>query len=276
MFTQPRTLQVVMSLICVNLLTITAAAEEHDATYCNKYVGLELSLPSSWHLATEAEVSQVVKEGSQLMGLDSPAAKAMTQQMPGKVLIMASKYGLDDASQDFNPNLVVAAIDVRDHRNEISTGKDYCKLVAQGMRSSPLDIAVSEIVAQEICGKIFHKLDVRLPIQGVDTYQRQLARINNDYLVVVNMAAENPNGLDELSELLDGMSLTPVSQSVEATSEAQAFRSHSRLDVSNPSPAGNAMQIVGLVGMAISFIWLFCVCWPLAVVVGIVVGIFLL
>ena len=136
----------------------------------------------------------------------------------------------------------------------------YLGHVARGMRESQPNATVSDIFTQSLGGKAFHRLNVRLPMQGITVHMSQLARIHNDYIVVLNMSADSDNGLTELVEIADkNMHLSSVSQAVDSSPEGVSFRKKSSLNISgssgSSSSGGNLLRNIGIILMILGAIW---------------------
>lgn len=248
-----KAMHVLIFLLVGNLSTFAIAGETSEGTYYNKFVGVRFPVPADWYLATDIEVMQGLKEGAEAIGLDSPGAKAVIAQMPGNVLLIISEHPLDGDFQGFNRNMGILAINVRGHEDEVSSGADYLRFVSQGIEESQPDAVISEIDTERLGGEEFYRLDVRLPIEGITTHQRQLARIANDYAVVINMAAEGSGGLEELTQQADRLHFSPVSQAVDSSAEGQSFRKQATIELSSSS--SNLLEDAGIILMVAGALW---------------------
>jgi len=97
-------------------------------------------------------------------------------------------------------------------------------------------------------------------MQGITVHMSQLARIHNDYIVVLNMSADSDNGLTELVEIADkNMHLSSVSQAVDSSPEGVSFRKKSSLNISgssgSSSSGGNLLRNIGIILMILGAIW---------------------
>jgi len=246
------------------------ASEIVTNAYYNRYVGLHLPFPPNWHLAGDIEVSELVADGSRAMGLGDPAAKTMIPQMRGKVLVVASSHRLESDFSGFNRNMGVLAIDVRGHRDVVRTGEDYCRLVAEGIRTARPDAVISEIGLQLVAGEEFYKFDVELRVEGIPTFQRQLAGVANDYVVVISTAAESQAVLDELGGLADGIRFASVPEAVDSGPEGQCFRQEASVAMGEPEPppSATALRVGGLILMVGSVLMLARASPTLALIAG--------
>jgi hypothetical protein len=215
---------VVIFMLGFIISTLASAGEISDYTYNNKYVGLRFPLPVRWYVATDAEVFQGIEKGSQIVGFDSQKAKAMIARMRGKVLIWVLEHPLDSGFDGLDRNMIVAAIDWRDYKSQIPTGADYLRMVSQSLKKSYPNVVVSEVSAQRLGGEDFSTVDTRSPEQGIMIYQRMMAGILNDYLLVITMSADSPTGLEELSQIAKKLGFSPVPKAVDTSTEGQLFR----------------------------------------------------
>ncbi len=211
---------------CAPASKITGEIREN--VYHNKYVGLRFPLPQGWSLAADAQVTQLFREGGQevvhVMGLDRPEVRRAVSRMPGYLLFAVSQRPFDSDVQELNSNLLLAAISVRGHRDEVGSGADYLRLVRAGLRESQSVTTISDITPQRLGGEEFHRLDACLAVGGITAYQRQLAYIANDYLVIVNVTAGSAAGRDELTRVADALRFSPVTAAVDGSTEGRAFR----------------------------------------------------
>ena len=225
--------------------------------YSSKFVGLSFSVPDGWYIATDNKTKDLMPDAARVMGLDDPAAKAVVAQMPGMVLLMVSERPFSSEVQSANRNVIFVAINARNMKNEVRSGADYLGHVARGMRESQPNATVSDIVTQSLGGEEFNRLNVRLPMQGVTVHMSQLARIHNDYIVILNMSADSDNGLAELARIVDNnMRLASVSQEVDSSAEGATFRNKATLDVSSSSGSGgNPLKTIGIILMVLGALW---------------------
>jgi hypothetical protein len=232
-------------LLSTSLPACAASGEIVANVYHNKFVGLRFPVPRGWHVGTDADVKQGIKEGAQIVGLDGAMTRATIRQMPGKVLLLISQQPLDSDVSGVNRNIIVFAIDLRGHREEISSGADYLRIVADGLRKQLPDATISEVTKRRFGGEEFHRLDARLRVAGVSAYQSQLARIANDYLIAMNLTAESSTGLEELCSLADTMAFSPVSPEIDTSAEGQSFRRLAGFRA--PSSSGNPLKTIGVI-----------------------------
>ena len=247
-----KTTKIMIILIAMSFSTFATGEEIAEGTYHNEYIGLHFPTPTGWYLATNAEIKQGIREAIQIMGLDSPEVQSVVKQMPGKVLIMMSEYPFNNDSQDFNRNVIVAAIDVRDHRDEIRTAADFLRFSAEGIKECLPDVVISAVKTQNLGGVTFHKIEVKYTIQDITVRQIQMARIANDYLVVINISAENSVGLNKLMQIADGLRFSPVSQAVDSSTTGQAFRKKAALNLSSSS--GSLLKYIGIALIVFGFL----------------------
>ncbi len=240
----------ILSVWFVGCMSGVATAETSGNVYSNRYVGLSFPVPTSWYVATDSETMLGMQDGARVMGLDNPATSATIAQMQGKVLLMVSERPFDSTVQAANRNTVIVAISVRDIKSEIGSGADYLRHVARGLRESQPSATVSDITMQTLGGEQFHRLTVALPMQGITAHMAQLARVHNDYLVVLNITADSESGLAGLIQLADSLRLSPVSSTVDKSVEGEAFRKQASLQL--PKSSGNPfLKNAGLIVMVV-------------------------
>ncbi len=249
-----KTIPVQTCLLALVFSAFVLGVQSSQGSFFYQYVGLRFPAPTGWYLATDLEVAQGLQEGAQIMGLDSPEAQAVVEQMPGKVLLMLSEHSPDSDFEGFNRNIIAVAIDVRGHNDELASGADYLKGVSQMMEESLLNTVISEISIQRLGGEDFHKLEVRIPMEDMTVQQWQLARIHNDYLVMLTLSAESSSGIEELSQLADGLRLSEVSQEVDSSAEGQSFRNQAAI-VLPPASGGNLLRTGGIILMILGAVW---------------------
>jgi len=255
-----RLVLVAMAMLFVVGFLGNANAETEGNVYSNEFVGLRFSIPEGWYIVTDNETKELVQDGARVMGLDDPAAKAIAAKIPGKVLLIVSEYPLNSDIQRFNHNIAFVAINVREIKDEIRSGADYLGHVERGWMEQQ-GATVSDIIKQTMAGDEFHRLNVRFPMQGITVYSCQLARVHNDYVVILNMSASNDASLDALVQIADSnMILSAVPQEVDSSPEGQSFREKSSLDISgssrNSSSGGNFLETLGIILMIGGAIWL--------------------
>ena len=232
-----------------------ANAQTKGNVYSNKFVGLSFSFPEGWYIATDNETKDLMPDAAIVMGLDDPVAKSVVAQMPGMVLLMVSERPFTTDVQSANRNIIFVAINAREMKNEVRSGADYLGHVARGMRESQANATVSDIITQRLGGDEFHRLNVRLPMQGITVHMSQLARIHNDYIVILNMSADSDNGLTELVEIAaTNMQLSAVPQAVDSSPEGESFRKQS--SITPPSSSGsNPLKTIGIILMVLGALW---------------------
>ena len=241
-------------LLALAISTFALGVQISQGSFSFQYVGLRFPAPTGWYLATDSEVAEGLQEGAQIVGLDSPQAQAVVEQMPGKVLVWVSEQPPDSEFEGINRNILVAAIDVRDHRDEFASGADFLEAGSQAMKESLPEVEISEVSIQRLGGEDFHKLELLLPAGEMTIHQWQLALIQNDYLVILNLSAESSSGLEELFQISDGLSLFEVSQEIDSSAEGQSFRSQAAI-VFPPSSGSNLLRTGGIVLMILGVIW---------------------
>lgn len=237
-----------------------ANAQTKGNVYSNKFVGLSFSVPEGWYIATDNETKDLMPDAARVIGLDDPSAKSVVAQMPGIVLLMVSERPFSSDVQSANRNIIFVAINAREMKNEVRSGADYLGHVARGMRESQPSATVSDIITQRLGGEEFHRMNVRLPMQGITVHMSQLARIHNDYIVILNMSADSDNGLTELIEIAaNNMRLSAVPQAVDSSPEGTSFRKKSSLNISGSSGSstsgGNLLKNIGIILMILGAIW---------------------
>ena len=240
----------VLAFLAVAGASEIATAEIEEYVYTNEFVGLSLPVPGGWYVASENATNELLPDAARIMGLDDPSAEAAVAQMSGMVLLMASERPLSSDVQDLNENLVLAAINVRPHRDEISSGGDYLSHVAEGLEETLGDAAVSDIITQDLGGELFQRLDVSLQVEDVSVHMCQLARVHNDYLVILNLSAETEARLSRLVRVADNIQLRGVTEAVDSSPEGQLFREQASLDLSGSS-GGSLLRKLGILLMVI-------------------------
>lgn len=220
--------------------------------YSNKFVGLSFSVPASWYIATDEETKDLMPDASKVMGLDDMDAKQIMAQMPGLVLVMVSEHPYSSDDQSVNRNIIFTAVNARDIKNEIRSGEDYLGLVAKGIRESQPSSTVSDIIIQHLGGEEFHRMDISLPMQDMTAHLSQLARIHNDYILILNITAGSDNDLRQLVEIVDSnLQLSSVPEVVDSSPEGTSFRKKSTLNISGStsrgSSVGNLIKNIGII-----------------------------
>lgn len=247
-----RSIPVVLAVLLVTSGWGVANAQTKQNVYSNKFVGLSFSVPDGWYVATDNETKDVMPDVARVTGLDDPSAKAVLAQLPGMVLLLVSERPFTSEVQSVSRNILFMATNARNITTEVRSGADYLDHVARGMREGQPNATVSDIVTQRLGGEEFYRLNVRLPIQGIAVHNVQLACIHNDYIVILNMAAESDNGLTELVRILDNnMRLASVSQAVDNSPEGSSFRKKSSLNISDSSGSSsserNLLMYIGII-----------------------------
>lgn len=255
-----RSIPVVLAVLLVAGVSGYLNAQTKENVYSNKFVGLKFSVPEGWYIATDNETKELMPDAARVMGLDDPAAKAVVAQMPGIVLLMVSERPFTSDVQSANRNILFVAINAREMKDEVSSGSDYLGHVARGMRESQPSATVSNIITQRLGGEEFHRLNVTLPMQGITVHMSQLARIHNEYIVILNMSADSENGLTELVDIAaNNIRLSAVPQSVDSSPEGASFRKKSSLKISGSSGSGssggNTLKNIGIILMILGAYW---------------------
>lgn len=256
-----RSILVVLAILFVAGVSGIANSETKENVYSNKFVGLSFSVPEGWYIATDYETKKLLPDAARVMGLgDDPIAKATVAQMPGKVLLMVSERPFNSDAQNANRNIIFVAINAREIKNEVGSGADYLDHVARGMKENQPSATVSDIITQRLGGEEFHRLNVSIPMQGITVHMCQLARVNNDYLVILNISADSETSLTELVQVTNhNMRLSSVHQAMDSSPEGQSFRKQSSLNLSGSSggrsSGGNLLKNLGLILMALGTIW---------------------
>ena len=143
-------------LLALALSTFALGVQISPGSFSYQYVGLRFPAPTGRYLATDSEVSQGLQEGAQIVGLDSPQIQAVVEQMPGKVLVWVSEQPPGSDFEGINRNILVAAIDVRGHRDEFASEADFLEAGSQVMKESLPEAEISEISVQRLGGEDFH------------------------------------------------------------------------------------------------------------------------
>ncbi len=228
--------------------------DDEAGKYFNKYIGLSFYVPERWYIAAENEAIELMPDAARAVGLDDPVAKETVAQMPGKVLLITSLWPLSSDGNDANPNIIIAAINARDIAEEVDSGADYLKLVAKGMNESQQFSAVSDVTTQSLGDEEFYCLNAMLIMQDTTVHISQLARIHNDYIVILNISASSANDLKKLIRIADNnLSLSTVSSELDDSPEGILFREKSSLKMpdssAGSSSGGNLLQTLGLILM---------------------------
>jgi len=216
-------------LICV--LFISTLSSQIGQVYSNKYVGIELPIPHNWFLVSQEETAKSIKEGFGLFNTGDQKG-----EIPGKPLIFISKYNIEEDTSNFNDNLLAFVFDIRNYRDEIKSGKDYLENLASGVKSVNIPgTNISRIGTESIGGRIFYKLLISCNIDGQTLNQIQLAKVQNDYMLILCLSASNMEELNDLIKISDGIKLYSVSEETDSSNEAQEFRKSAALIKEKPN-----------------------------------------
>jgi hypothetical protein len=240
---------------------VPGGAQFTGKTYYNKFVGLSFSVPEDWYVATDKEAKEFIPDAARVMDLDDPIAKAVVAHMRGMVLLMVSEKPFSSDVQRANRNIILIAINNREVKNDIVSGADYLAHIARVMRNRRETISVSDIITQSLGGEEFHRTNVSHSAQGITVHTSQLARLHNDYIVILNMSADSDDGLEELVQIADkNINLSSVPQVMDSSPEGQSFRKQTSFNPSGvsgvTSSGGNLLKKIGLMLMILGAFWL--------------------
>ena len=226
----------ILAFLVVAGISGIANGETEGNVYSNKFVGLNFAVPEDWYIATDNETKEIMPDAARIMGLDAPAVKAVVAQMPGKVLLIVSERPFSSDVQSANRSISFVAMNARNIKNEVGSGGDFLALAAQGMRKTQPTAAISDIVTQRLGGEEFHRFNVSIPMQGITAHTCQLARIHNDYLLILTIAADRESNLTGLVQVVNNnMRLSSVFWAVDSSPEGQFFRQQSSINLSGSS-----------------------------------------
>lgn len=229
----------------------TGDSQVEAGIYTNMFVGIRFLVPPGWHTASHKEIESLVRDGVNALGPGDSTVTAVGSQIPGKILLMLAEKPFTSDVQAPNPNIVLAVINSRDMKNEVRSGADYLRHVARGMSEAQPGAAVSEITTCTLGGLVFHRLDVGFPVQDTTVRICQMARVHNDYLVILNLSAYEEANLTDLLQVADGLHLSAVTQEVDNGTAGKSFRAASTLRVRQTG--WNLLQLAGVlvIGLAI-------------------------
>jgi hypothetical protein len=167
-------------------------------TYKNGAAGFELTFPEGYTLLDKAQAMELLANNSeeakdyfQNPELVEQAAQNSQQKAA------AFKYPLDYAG--FNPNINIIIVqgngedpnDIVDIANEI---------VKQGNQAA-VGMTYGSVEAAQIGGR--PAAAAGLTIEGMDVLEKQYYMFNNNYMLIITLAAFNESELDELEQILD-------------------------------------------------------------------------
>lgn len=252
MLTMKTTFLFVMSLLVLSGNWLAAYSQPGKNLYSNSFVGIEFLIPDGWYIAKESETKEMMQEGLNIMDLDDPITKKLTAQMPGLVLLMLSETPFSDLTEDLNRNISIAAIDASEFGNEVSSGGEYLALVKDGLKETIADISVSDIIVHPLGGEDFYWLYVKMYIDGIVAYMAQIARIHNNYLLILNVTAGAESDLNSLLEITNkNLRLKEVSDIMNNSPEGKSFRKKASLDISGSMGSdwslGNILKKGGII-----------------------------
>jgi len=257
-----RSILVVVAVLLVAGVSGIADAETKGNIYTNKFVGLSFPVPEGWYIATDNETKELMPEAARVMGLDDPVARATVAQMPGKVLLMVSEAPLKSDVQTANRNIIFAVINAREIKKEVGSGAEYLRHVARGMSDKQPAAGVSDITTQHLGGVEFHRLNMSIPMQGMTVHMCQLARLHNDYILILNFSADTDASLAGLLQVADNLRLSAPSQALDTSKEGKLFRDATTIKVKKSG--WNLLQLGGVILIGIG---LFFVFRPLGIIV---------
>ena len=209
------------------------AGSAAPATYGNKCAGITYPIPTGWFAEStdhRALWKSLVSEGAEMIGMDKKSTTVAAENTPNLLQLFVSRYpsGMEDGR--FNDNLSIALISNRGDLQGIKSGRDYLRLMQRNFDNKrSLGISYSAISEILLNKDTFYSLDYLLPLEDLTVRARQLAKINNDYLVVITVAAENDHTKGELTQLLETLLMTRVPEDVDRSGDCQAFRNQVRL-----------------------------------------------
>lgn len=196
--------------------------------YYNQFVGLRVPLPEDWHRGTPSEIAMLGDYGAQLMGTENASS-----EFSEKVLFMVSEHVFSDMEEgEFNPNLYAIAFNIRGHEDEVSSGSDYVNILRNSLAQVPIDVTISDTSKQQIGEYSLDRIDLEMFMEGVPMHQRQLAYVNNGYLIIIYLTAESTEKLDTLTKQMEGLEFSSVPESVDQSDAGESFREKSSIKAS--------------------------------------------
>jgi hypothetical protein len=236
----------ILAMLIVFLVTggwEKANAQSKENVYSNKFIGLTFSVPEAWYVVTDDEVKRAMPDAKRVMGLDDPSVKAIVDQMPGMMLLVVSEHPFSSEIEGGNQNILIAAINFREMKGEISSAKEFLENSAKGVREAQPSAILSDILKQPLGGEDFYRFDVSFQLGGMTIHASQFARICNDYILIVNLTGDSDSekGLNELVKIVDGsMKFHSVSEEVDRSSEGISFRKKSSVKIGGSSGGGSS------------------------------------
>lgn len=177
--------------------------------YANDYFGFSITLPDSWYVADDETRLAMMQRGASIVAGDDKNMKSIVDaaDIESLTLLIAGQLPPGSPAPE-NPSLMVLAEKV-DHLPGIKTGDDYHFNARKTIEMSALDVVFpSEVYEATIDNVLFYVMEMNITVGGIEIKQKQYATILDKYALVIGLIYQSENGLQQLEDILQTVSLT--------------------------------------------------------------------
>ena len=235
-------------LICftITFSAVSVFSQEKAYTYSNPYLGLSFDVPSGWYVAGKQEKNWGLQKNV-FLDLENLSRNAKDNIQLDAMIFSAS---LDTPSPGrYFSDFSIVAIDARSIANKLTSVEDFLESAAKNNQEIHSRISGIEVMDTSFANNNFNLLHFEL--YGKHTYQ--LAKIHNDYLVLISMNG-GQKSLNEIFYITDrNLKLYSVSDKIDQSRKGKRFRVKSSLKEPSKKSFMQELTIIGklaVLGMA--------------------------
>jgi hypothetical protein len=177
--------------------------------YTNEFFNLALSIPESWYNLNLEQRIEIMRKGGQIIAGDDKNLKAAIKASDLKSLNLLTAYAYPPGTPTTtNPGYMIIAEKIKQLPG-IKRGKDYHYHTRKMIELSPVKATFGEDIYEVmIDGVSFDVMEIEIDVGNIKIMQNQYATTMKEYALVFVFIYQNDEGLYQLEEILQTISLS--------------------------------------------------------------------
>lgn len=176
-----------------------------DGKYTNKYFGLTFNYNKNWHLQTNEEIAQMMKEIHEEETDKSVKEKLEENSVNNVDLFQIFKEDPESVEYgEFNPSLLILAENISRGKSLIKNGKDYLEITKENYANTEIiQNAIGGIDPITIGSKKFHQMRLETDLGVAVIKQVCYAMVEKDFAFLVFLSYVDDDQKKELDAMVN-------------------------------------------------------------------------
>jgi hypothetical protein len=183
---------------------------EHDSgLYTNEFFNLALNIPENWYNLSLEQRIEIMRKGGQIIAGEDKNLKAAINASDLESLNLLTAYAYPPGTPTTtNPGFMIIAEKIK-RLPGIKRGKDYHYHTRKMIELSPVNATFGEDIYEVIIdGVPFDVIEFEIDVGNIKIMQKQYATIMKGYALVFAVIYQDDEGLYQLEEILQTISLS--------------------------------------------------------------------